>query len=144
VECATTSACSPSIELDVSSWNVNSGSPVSENSNYATGLTYFTITNNSGGAVTITIGGTDLTGGGYTWDLDDAGSPGNMIYALKAGLSGGDYTIVVKESATYNELVAGLADSGTQDFGLKLWTPTDFTNENNAKTATITLTATCD
>ncbi len=138
-----TGGCSPSISLNTYSWSVNGGSPVAESSNYATGLTYFTITNNSGGAVTITIGGTDMTGGGYTWDLADDGSPGDMIYGLYAGLDGGAYTIVVKESAPYNTLKAGLADSGTQDFGLKIYTPTNF-DDGNSKSGTITLTVACD
>lgn len=136
-------ACSPSISLNTYSWNVNSGNLVSENSNYSSGLAYFRITNNSGGAVTITIGGADMTGGGYTWDLSDDGSVGDMIYGMKAGLSGGDYTIVVKETAPYNTLKAGLADSGTQDFGLKIYTPTNF-DDGNDKSGAITLTAACD
>lgn len=84
-----------------------------------------------------------MTGGGYTWDLADDGSPGDMIYGLYAGLDGGDYTIVVKESAPYNTLKAGLADSGTQDFGLKIYTPTNFDDGNN-KSGSITLTVACD
>ena len=135
--------CSPSISLNTYSWNVNGGSPVTEGSNYATGLTYFTITNESGGAVTITVGGTDMTGGGYTWDLSDDGSAGDMIYGMYAGLSGGDYITVVKESQPYNTLKAGLADEGTQDFGLKIYVPTNFDDGNN-KSGTIILTATCD
>lgn len=139
----TEGGCSPSISLNTSSWSVNGGSPVSTSSNYATGLTYFRITNNSGGAVTITIGGADMTGGGYTWDLADDGSPGDMIYGMYAGLSGGSYNIIVKESAPYNTLKAGLADSGTQDFGLKIYIPTNF-DDGNSKSGTVTLTAVCD
>jgi len=138
-----TPACSPSISLNLYSWSVNNGDPVSEGSNYATGLTYFTITNNSGGSVTITIGGTDMTGGGYTWDLSDDGSAGDMVYGMYAGLSGGDYTIVVKESEPYNTLKSGLADDATQDFGLKIYIPTSF-DDGNPKTGTVTLIATCD
>lgn len=139
----TVAACSPSISLNTYSWNVNSGSPVDAGSNYVTGLTYFNVTNNSGGAVTITISGTDMTGGGYTWDLDDGGNPGNMIYALKAGLNGGDYTIIARETATYNTLKAGLANGASQLFGLKLWTPTVYA-DGNSKSGTITLTTVCD
>ena len=65
-----------------------------------------------------------------------------MIYGLKAGLSGGDYTIIVKKNSPYNDLVTGLADSGTQDWGLKLWTPTAYT-DGATKTGTVTITATC-
>jgi len=139
----TEGGCSPSIELSQSSWNVNGGSPISEDSTYNTGLTWCTITNNSGGAVTITIGGTDMTGGGYTWDLSDDASNGDMIYGMHAGLSGGSYNIVVRETAPYNTLKAGLGDGGTQAFGLQLYTPTNF-DDGNAKSGTVTLTATCD
>ena len=140
----TLSACSPSISLNVSSWSVNGGSPVATSSNYATGIAYFRITNNSGGAVTITIGGTDMTGGN-AWDLADDGSPGNMIYGMYAGLDDADdlYDIIVRETATYNTLVAGLVDAATQDFGLKIWTPTVYT-DGVAKSGNITLTVTCD
>jgi hypothetical protein len=105
-----------------------------------TGLTYFTITNTGTCTVDITIGGTDMTGGGYTWTLSDTATPGNMIYGMKAGLEGGDYTIIVKKSTPYNTLKSGLAVSGTQKFGLKLYTPTSF-SDGNAKSGTITLTA---
>lgn len=134
--------CSPSIELSQTSWSVNGGNPVAEGSNYATGLDWCTITNHSGGTVDITIGGTDMTGGGYTWDLADDGNPGDMIYGLYAGLYGGDYTIVVKESTPYNTLKSGLADEGTQDFGLKIYIPTNFDDGNN-KSGTTILTAAC-
>lgn len=136
-------ACSPSIELNTSSWDVNSGVPVAENADYSSGLDYFTITNNSGGAVSITIHGTDMAGGGYIWDLADDGSPGDMTYGLYAGLEGGSYNIIVRETATYNTLKAGLADEGTQSFGLKIYTPTNY-DDGNEKTGTITLTVTCD
>ena len=139
-----TAGCSESIENLPASWTVNAGDPVLPNSDYSTGLTFFTVENLSGGAVDITISGTDMTGGGYTWDLADDGSPGDMTYALKAGLDGGDYTIIVRETATYNTLVSSLADSGTQDWGLKMWTPTTFDNEGNEKSGTITLTAVCN
>jgi len=137
--------CSPSISLNTYSWSVNGGSKVTEGSNYTSGLTYFTITNNSGGAVTITIGGTDMTGGGHTWDLSDDGSAGDMIYGLYAGLDDGDdnYDVVVREDTPYNTLVSGLADEGTQDFGLNISVPTNF-DDGNSKSGTITLTAVCD
>jgi hypothetical protein len=107
-----------------------------------TGLTYFTITNTGTCTVDITIRGTDMTGGGYTWTLSDTATPGDMIYGMKAGLEGGDYTIIVKKSTPYNTLKSGLAVSGTQKFGLKLYTPTSF-SDGNAKSGTITLTAVC-
>lgn len=140
----TVAGCTEDISNTPDTWSVNGGSPVSASSNYSTGLTYFTVTNNSGGAVDITISGTDMTGGGYTWDLADDGNPGDMTYALKAGLSGGDYTIIVRETATYNTLVSGLDDGLTQDWGLKLWTPTVMTNEGNAKSGIVTITAVCN
>jgi len=134
--------CSPSIDVEQSSWNINSGNPVSEDSTYNTGLDWCTITNNSGGAVTIYIQGADMVGGGYTWDLSDDASNGDMVYGMHAGLYGGSYNIIVKESAT-NVLKAGLADSGTQDFGLQIYTPTVF-DDGNGKSGAVTITAVCD
>ena len=106
------------------------------------GLTEFTVTNNSGAAVTITIKAIDWTGGDG-WTQSDDGAAGNNIAGLKAGLSGGDYTIIVKKNAAYNNLVAGLADEATQDFGLKLYAPTVF-SDGVEKETTVTLTATLD
>lgn len=135
------SGCSEDITNTPASWNVNGGSPVAVSSTYTTGLTYFTVTNNSGGAVDIDIRATDMTGGN-TWTLSDTATPGSMIYGLKAGLDGGDYTIIVKKNSPYNDLVTGLADSGTQDWGLKLYTPTVYT-DGATKTGTVTISATC-
>jgi hypothetical protein len=134
--------CTEDITNDPSTWSVNSGSPVATSSEYATGLTHFTVTNNSGGDVDITISGTDMTGGGYTWTLSDTATAGDMSFGLKAGLSGGDYTIIVKKNSPFNTLVSSLADEGTQDWGLKLYTPTSY-DDGYTKTGTVTITATC-
>lgn len=134
-------ACSPNISNAPDNWSINGGTPVVANSNYATGLTNFSVTNSSGGAVSIGIKGTDMTGGGYTWTLSDTATPGDMVYGLKAGLSGGDYTIVVNKAGS-NNLTASLGDGLSQDWGLKLWTPTVF-DDGNPKEGTVTLTGTC-
>jgi len=113
----------------------------------STAIDKFRITNNSGGAVSITIQATDLTGGNDTWDLSDDASVGQNIYGLKAGLDDDDdnFDVVVKEDAAYNTLVAGLADSATQDWGLKLYMPSSITDyDAQQMTATVTLVATCD
>lgn len=137
-------ACSPSISLNQTSWSVNGGSPVSASSTYETAINWCRITNNSGGTVNITIHGTDMIGGGYTWDLADDATPGSMTYGLKAGLDDADDTFdtIVRETATYNVLVGNLADSATQDFGLKVWTPTAY-SDGNTKSGNITLTVAC-
>ena len=111
-----------------------------------TSINSFTITNN-GSACTITIQGGDFAGGDDTWDLSDTAEPGENIYGLKAGLDDDDdlFDIIVKEAATYNTLVAGLAGSATQDWGLKLYMPTSVTNyDNQVMTAIVTLVATLD
>ena len=97
----------------------------------------------SGGAVTIYISGTDATGG-TTHTLSDTATPGANIFGLKAGLVGGDYTIIIKKSESYNVLVSGLADEATQDWGYKIYTPTSMTEEDIEKTLTITLSAILD
>ena len=113
---------------------------LSEGSITATGLTHFTVTNNSASDVNITIGGTDMTGG-ITWELSDTATPGTNRYGLKAGLELGSYNITVKETGPFNTLVSGLAASGTQKWGLQLLAPTSFT-DGVAKSGTVTLTAT--
>lgn len=133
--------CSPSIELDQSSWSVNGGSVVDEDTAYNTGLDWCTITNNSGGSVDIYIQGTDMTGG-TAWDLSDDYSNGADIYGMRAGLYGGSYNIDVKESTT-NLLKDSLADSGTQDFGLQMLTPTSY-SDGVSKSGTVTVTAVCE
>lgn len=117
---------------------------VAEGATPTTGLGFFTVTNNSSGAITITIQGTDMTGTGTDWDLSDDGTAGTDVVGIKAGLEGGDYTIVVKEDGPYNTLKAGLADEATQKWGLKLYIPTSITTKADTKTGTVTLTATCD
>lgn len=112
-----------------------------------TPINHFTITNNSGGSVSITIQGTDLTGGDDTWDLSDTATPGENIYGLEAGLDDDDDTfdVIVKEDSPYNTLVAGLVDSATQDWGLKLYMPTSVTDYDKQQMTTIvTLVATFD
>lgn len=110
---------------------------------YETGLTYFTVTNNSGAAVTIYISGTDAIGG-TTHTLSDTATPGNNIFGLKAGLKGKGYTIIVKKLESYNTLVSGLADGATQKWGLKIYTPTTMTYEDAQKTFTTTLSVVLD
>jgi hypothetical protein len=137
-------ACSPSISLNQTSWSVNNGNPVAASSTYETAINWCRITNNSGGTVNITIHGHDMTGGGYTWDLADDATPASMTYGLKAGLDDADDTfdIIIRETETFNVLVGNMADSATQDFGLKIWTPTAF-NDGNQKSGNTTLTVAC-
>ena len=115
---------------------------VSENSTYDTGLTYFTVTNNSSGAVTITIKATDFSGGDG-WTLSDTATPDANVVGLKAGLEGGGYTIIVKKMETFNTLVTGLGPGATQKWGLRLYTPTTH-SDGVQKSTTVTLTATLD
>jgi len=104
-----------------------------------TGLDYFTITNDSNCVVDVTIGGSDFVGEGTNWTLSDTATPGSNIAGLKAGLEGGSYTIVVKKTLPYNILVEDLSIGGTQNFGLRLYMPTEVTDANK-KSCTVTLT----
>jgi hypothetical protein len=127
----------PDITNTAGSYNFGT---VAEGATPSTGLTNFTVTNNSGFAINITISGTDLTGGNPR-TLSDTGTAGNMTCGLMAGLEGGSYTIIVKKTATYNFLKQNLAADGFQRWGLQLRAPTTFT-DGAAKSGTVTLTAT--
>lgn len=87
------------------------------------GLAYFDVTNDGSESVDITIHGHDMTGGAVTWTLADDGNNGDGIIGMYAGLDGDAYNIIVKKSAAYNTLKAGLASSATQKFGLQLEAP---------------------
>ncbi len=112
---------------------------VEPNASPSTGLNYFTVTNNSGSIVNITISGTDLTGG-TTWTLSDTATPGATTAGIKAGLNGGDYNIIVKKTAPFNTLKSSLGSSASQGWGLQILAPTGYT-DSTQKNGSITLTA---
>ena len=113
---------------------------LAQSSTADTTLTYFTISNNSSSAVSITIGATDMTGG-VTWTLSDAATPGADTYGLKSGLSGGSFNVTVKKNGPFNVLIYSLAASSTQQWGLQILAPTTF-SDGGVKSGTVTLTAT--
>jgi hypothetical protein len=127
----------PSISNTPSSVNLGAVVPAST---VPTGLSCFSVTNISGSSVNITIGGTDLTGG-TTWTLSDTATPDNNTAGIKAGLSGGDYDIIVKKTAPFNTFKSNLADDASQNWGFQLLAPTNYTDATQ-KAGTITLTAT--
>lgn len=103
----------------------------------ASGLTYFTLTNSSGGAVSVAITATDMVGTGTDWTVSSV--PGADQYTIKAGTASA-YSITL--SGTPATLFSSIVDSGTKPWGLKLWAPTSFSN-GNVKSGTVTVTATC-
>jgi len=111
-----------------------------ENSTYSTGLTAFNVTNTGDVPVNISISGTNMTGVG-TWTLNDTATPGADTYGLKAGVVGGDYTIIVKKEPTYNNLVTNLGVGNSTQWGLELYTPTSYSG-GYEKSGVVTLTAT--
>lgn len=91
---ATTEAANPTISITVtarvvsisntpSSWDFDL---VDTNSTYETGLTCFNTTNVGNCEVDISISGSNMTGGGHTWELSDTATPGDMVYGLEVGL----------------------------------------------------------
>lgn len=145
---ATTEAANPAITITVTARAVSvSNTPsswdfdlVGTNSTYETGLTCFNTTNVGNVEVDISISGSNMTGGGFTWELSDTATPDDMVYGLKAGLSGGNYTIIVKLNSPYNYLAENVTVDTSQQWGLRIWTPTDY-DDGNDKTGTVTITA---
>ena len=90
----------------------------------ATGLTALTLDNYGESAIDITIQATDMNGPTTTWTLSDTATQGNSTFGLRAGLSGGDYTIIVKKTAPFNQLVDGLAAATSQSWGMRMYAPT--------------------
>lgn len=133
-----TDGCTVSITNSPSTYGYGT---VESSSSYATGLTYFTLTNTGGCSIDVTINGTDMTGG-TTWTLSDTATAGSNIIGVKAGLEGGSYNIIVKKNTPFNDLKTGLAASGTQKWGMTLWTPTNSPTDGNLRTGYITLTGT--
>ena len=106
----------------------------------ATGLDYFEITNNSAFAIDIYIRGTDMTGGNG-WLLANDGVAGSDIVAVKAGLDGGSYNIIVKKDEPYNVLMEALAPFNSVLWGLQVSAPTEF-SDGVEKTGTVTVIGT--
>ena len=103
----------------------------------ASGLTYFTIVNDAASAIDVSVIGNDMTGG-VTWTLDDTATPGVDTYGMKVGLEGVDYIAKVKKTAPYDLLISGMAAGGSQRWGVKMYTPTSF-SDAVAKSCVITL-----
>ncbi|TRZ52030.1 MAG: hypothetical protein D4S01_03660 [Dehalococcoidia bacterium] len=134
----------PDISNDSATGNNYAFGTVDAGSSTKTGLTYFTVTNNSAFNVNITISGSDMEGG-VTWTLSEDASTGTNIYGLRAGrageVEGNDYLTVVPKSSA-NPLVSDLAgEGGTQQWGLQFLAPDTFT-DGGSKSGTVTLTAT--
>ena len=135
----TVSGVEETIELDVSNSpsSYNFGVVV-ESSTYATGISYFTVTNNSSCAVEIAVSAGNMTGG-IQWIISDTCTPDTTHYGLKAGNTT-DYDTIVKGTAPFNTLVSDLPSSQEWDFGFKLYTPTVH-SDGALKTAIVTLIA---
>lgn len=100
----------------------------------------FNVTNSSGGSVNITIYTTNWTGG-VNWTL--AASPGAdqvMVLAGELGDNEGDFLTLTEAEQAF---ITSLADDASQEWELKLETPTSF-SDGVLKEATVTLTATCE
>jgi hypothetical protein len=129
------SAQEPDISNNPSSYAFGT---LNENASYSTNLDYFTVTNNSGYQVNITIRGSDMTGG-ISWTLSDNAIPGEDTYGLRAGLYGESYNITVSKTDTL--LIGNMTDNSSQQWGLELLSPTSF-SDSAQKSGIVTLTAT--
>lgn len=99
----------------------------------------FTVTNSSGGAIDITIKGTNFTGGvGWTYT---SGSPGENTVRMTAYYSGQNPASGVVLTTSPQAFISGLADSGTKKWDFKFETGTS--TDGVEKSSTLTLSATC-
>ena len=107
----------------------------------------WTITNNSGAAVSITVEGSDWVGGDDIWTLSDTATPGANTVGLKVGLDDADdeFDIIVRKNTPFNILVSALADEEAVSWGTELYLPTSWPDyDGQEMTGTITLVATLD
>lgn len=110
---------------------------VDEDEIVTTGLSYFAVTNLGEYTIDLVVSGEDLTGG-VTWTLSDTCTPGVDTCGLKAGLEGGDYTVIVRKTAPYNVLKSSLGPGVSQNWGIKLYAPTT-SSDYEEKTGKVTL-----
>ena len=102
---------------------------------------YFTVTNNSSGAISITIKATNFIGGNG-WTLT-SGTPGSATVRMKAGKSGdANEAAMVTLTTGEQSFISALAGSATKKWEIKMETGT-FT-DGVLKSSTVTLTATLD
>lgn len=141
------------ISLSQAEWRVEGEKDVSVNATYETDLpaSWCTITNTGNTNVTIFIKGDDakwVNDPSKKWTLSGTGDNGKNIYALWYHIKGDtadSYTLVSKDLASMKwtrdaELLNLAKHADTQQFGLKLLTPTQFIG-GRTMNANITISA---
>ena len=142
------------ISLDQAEWRVEGeGADVSLNTTYKTELpaSWCTITNEGNTNVTMFIKGDDakwVSDPSKKWTLSSTGDNGKNVYALWYHIKGdteNSYTVVTKDLASMKWVRDGeplnlAKHDDTQQFGLKLLTPTQFIGGRTME-ANITLSA---
>ena len=128
------------ISLSQAEWRVEGEKDVSLNTTYKTDLpaSWCTVTNKGNTNVTISINGDDakwVSDPSKKWTLSSTGNNGKNVYALWYHIKGDtadSYTLITKtetpiEWTRDNKGMLNLAKhADTQQFGLKLLTPTQF------------------
>ncbi len=127
------------ISLDKTEWRVEGENDVSLNTTYKTDLpaSWCTVTNKGNTNVTISINGDDakwVSDPSKKWTLSSTGNNGKNVYALWYHIKGDtadSYTLVSKDLASMKwardaERLNLAKHDDTQQFGLKLLTPTQF------------------
>jgi len=127
------------ISLSQAEWRVEGEKDVSLNTTYKTDLpaSWCTITNEGNANVTISINGDDakwVSDLSKKWTLSSTGNNGKNVYALWYHIKGDtadSYTLVSKDLASMKwtrdaERLNLAKHADTEQFGLKLLTPTQF------------------
>jgi len=141
------------ISLDKTEWKPDGEDAVSLNTTYKTDLpaSWCTITNKGNTNVTISINGDDakwVSDPSKKWTLSSTGDNGKNVYALWYHIKGDtadSYTLITKTGTAMKwardaERLNLAKHADTQQFGLKLLTPTQFIGGRTME-ANITLSA---
>ena len=100
-----------------------------------------TATNDGNAAEKLNIKGANATGTSVLWTITTAAPGGSPTYNYNHKFGVSPYSIFTAMDTNYATLVASVAQGGTQDFRLRLSTPTDAGADYSVHSTTVTVQA---